>query len=142
MAGICSMLGCGKNIKAKGYCVSHYRRLLKHGHPLAGNTIRGLPQKYISDVILKYDGDDCISWPFSRDTYGYGQVRIDGKLMNVHRYVCLKVNGGPPDVGYYAAHECGKGHEGCVSKRHLSWKTPKENQDDRIVHGTRNVRLP
>lgn len=36
----------------------------------------------------------------------------------------------------HAAHSCGKGSSGCVAKRHLSWKTPSENEADKLVHGT------
>jgi len=29
-----------------------------------------------------------------------------------------------------------KGHEGCISPIHLDWKTPAQNQADRLEHGT------
>jgi hypothetical protein len=34
-----------------------------------------------------------------------------------------------------AAHSCGNGHLGCVTKRHLSWKTRSGNMLDMIEHG-------
>lgn len=38
----------------------------------------------------------------------------------------------PPTPKHDAAHSCGKGKNGCVTKRHLSWKTRKENEADKI----------
>ncbi|CDI11957.1 conserved protein of unknown function (plasmid) [Agrobacterium pusense] len=37
-----------------------------------------------------------------------------------------------------AAHLCGNGHVGCVTKSHLRWDTASGNQKDRVVHGTSN----
>jgi hypothetical protein len=54
----------------------------------------------------------------------------------VHRLVCEYVNGAAPTPRHHAAHSCGNGHLGCVTPRHLSWKTPSENADDKLVHGT------
>lgn len=35
-----------------------------------------------------------------------------------------------------AAHSCGRGDKGCVTKRHLIWKTHQGNMHDMIEHGT------
>ena len=34
----CAVSGCDEAIKARGYCMSHYGRLLRHGDPLAGTA--------------------------------------------------------------------------------------------------------
>jgi hypothetical protein len=62
----------------------------------------------------------------------------EGRISRVSRIVCEKFNGPPPTSKHEAAHSCGKGHEGCVSGRHLRWDTPKGNQADRLKHGTHN----
>jgi hypothetical protein len=46
------------------------------------------------------------------------------------------MNGPSPTPRHEAAHSCGNGHLGCVSPRHLSWKTHKENMADKVQHGT------
>lgn len=84
-----------------------------------------------------YDGDDCLIWPFST-ARGYGHLGVDGKLVYAHTVMCELVNGPAPTPEHQAAHSCGRGHEACVSGKHLSWKTQSGNQLDRRVHGTKN----
>ncbi|TBY60180.1 hypothetical protein E0H46_31935 [Rhizobium leguminosarum bv. viciae] len=92
--------------------------------------------RFIREVVLGYDGDECLAWPFSKSGGGYGTLWIDGRMATASRYICELVNGAPPTPEHEAAHSCGKGHEGCVTKGHLDWKTPAQNQADRIIHGT------
>lgn len=82
-----------------------------------------------------HQDDACLIWPFSI-VRGYGNVGINGKIYYAHRYMCEMVNGPPPTPKHQAAHSCGCGHAGCVNPRHLSWKTPSENQLDKREHGT------
>lgn len=62
-------------------------------------------------------------------------VRIDGKSrsLSVHRLVCEAFHGACPD-----GHECGhkNGTRQDNRQENLSWITRKENQHDRIRHGT------
>lgn len=138
---VCQVDGCGKPAKARGWCGAHYRRWHKHGDPgesfPRGSSV-GSPQRYFYEVVLAYEGDDCLPWTFGRSSDGYGRMRHGGKARNVHRVVCEEENGPPPSSKHDAAHSCGKGHEGCVAKRHLSWKTRSKNQMDRVAHGTSN----
>ena len=86
---------------------------------------------------LRYAGDGCLIWPFYRLRGGYGKTtNIDGKQHLAHRLICEWVNGDPPTPKHEAAHSCGLGHEGCVTPKHLSWKTNIENKLDRHRHGT------
>lgn len=89
---------------------------------------------------VNYNGPDCLIWPFSRQPTGYGAFsdRSTGEREThyAHRYMCELVNGAPPDPIYEAAHSCGRGNDGCVDPRHLSWKTISENARDCRAHGT------
>ena len=85
---------------------------------------------------VDYQGDDCLRWPFSRDQHGRGNLRANGRGWWAHRLMCTLAHGEPPTPKHTAAHECGKGHEGCVNPRHLRWKTQKENLADCARHGT------
>lgn len=139
----CSVTGCKENAHhslkgARGFCHKHYRRWRRHGDPLGGGTERGAPDKYLTDVVLGWSSDECLLWPFSRTSAGYGQIRRDGRPALVHRIACSEVHGRPASTDLDAAHSCGNGHLGCVSPRHLRWATTAENMADRIAHGTAN----
>lgn len=82
-----------------------------------------------------YSGDECLIWPFSRSR-GHGHVWINGRLDKAARVMCSLVKGPPPTPKHETAHSCGRGHDGCINPKHLSWKTRTENQRDRLVHGT------
>jgi hypothetical protein len=59
----------------------------------------------------------------------------DGRNRSVHQLSCERQNG-PAPVDKEAAHNCGV--RGCINRRHLRWKTRKENHADKIIHGTTN----
>lgn len=136
----CSVVACNGNAHrsrsgAKGLCKKHYARLLRHGDPLAGRTPDGDPQRFY-ESSLSYGGAECLLWPFVRDSQGYGRMKIGTKNLIVSRRLCEDVNGPPPTPDHHAAHSCNRGHLGCVTKGHLSWKTPAENEADKIANGT------
>ena len=132
---LCSIPDCGKRAVARGWCYGHHKRFKRHGNPLAGGTVRGAATRYFKDTVLTYEGDDCLPWPYGH-IKGYGVLSVDGRQHFVSRAVCEAVNGPPPTSRHEAAHLCGRGGFGCCTKRHIVWKTPIENQADRIVNGT------
>jgi hypothetical protein len=133
---ICSIPDCGKSaVNSRGWCNAHYQRWWKHGDPTAGRTARGVIGPYLRDVVLTYTGDECLLWPFAT-TDGYGRVWHKGKVEIVSRVVCEIEHGPAPSPDYDAAHSCGNGDKGCVTKRHLSWKTRSGNMEDARAHGT------
>lgn len=137
---ICTIPDCSNPHGARGLCSMHYQRFRKHGDPLGGRhierTLNGAPEAYYRTIALNYEGDDCLIWPYARTLHGYGIMYRGGKAVIASRAICEEVNGPPPTSEHQAAHSCGNGHLGCVTKRHVSWKTPKENQADRLIHGT------
>lgn len=137
---ICSVNGCGKKHYSKGLCEMHYRRSRKYGDPLKGASITrlGEAKDFFQSVVLNYEGTDCLIWPYGLSGNGYGQIKKDGRMQIVNRLVCEEANGPPPTPAHEAAHSCGKGKFGCVTKRHLSWKTHADNMSDTILHGTSN----
>ncbi len=138
----CSIDGCNGNAHysakgARGWCSPHHKRQCKYGDPTAGSTPKGAPHLYIRDVALPWVSDSCLPWPYAKGgTSGHGMIWVNGRLQGAHRLVCEIINGPAPSSVHEAAHSCGKGHLGCVNPKHLSWKTPKENQADRLGHGT------
>lgn len=92
-------------------------------------------------------GDECIEWPYSTVTNGYGKVKIAGKTRGVHVValelttprpagkVCSVKGNWVEGSKLQAAH--GPCHNRlCFNPRHLSWKTNAENQRDKKRDGT------
>jgi hypothetical protein len=137
---ICSIPSCDKIAERRDWCFNHYMRWRAHGNPLGGGKSPGEVTAFLNDVVLTYDGDDCLHWPYG-SVRGYGVVnckRRKRRKILVTRLVCEHVHGPAPSLSHQAAHSCGKGHEGCCNPRHIRWATPKENCADKEIHGTVN----
>lgn len=134
MAGkrICSIQDCSKPVKARGWCVAHYRRFLRHGDPLGGGIPNGAARDFVNESIPAHNSDECLIWPFGKTAAGYGVI-MRGKTTFVHHIACGHLNGPRPD-GHEAAHSCG--NPSCVNPSHLRWATPHENALDKREHGT------
>ncbi len=123
---------------ARGFCRAHWGRWRKYGDPNAGSTAWGEPRRFLSEVVLAYEGKDCLTWPYAKNSKGYGQMLHEGDTRLVSRLVCERIHGPAPTPEHEAAHSCGHGDQACVTKSHLSWKTPVGNWADRFVHGASN----
>lgn len=135
---LCSIEGCNKPSRARGWCKMHYERNRQHGSPLTCATTippRGEIQSFFEQAIA-YAGDECIPWPYSHNQFGYGQITLKGKRYVASRLMCKIAHGPAPSPVHQSAHSCGKGHLGCINKRHLRWDTPKGNHTDMTKHGT------
>ena len=138
MVILCSIDGCEKFPSARGLCQMHYTRLRRHGSPMStASTPKWEAQLYYHNVVKAYDGNECLRWPYST-VKGYGQVSKYGKMLIVSRLLCEEEYGPPPTDKHQAAHSCGNGKFGCVTKGHLRWATPLENSSDTIIHGRSN----
>ena len=92
----------------------------------------GEASRYLSEIAMGYEGDTCLIWPYGRNGSGYGM--LGSKIAS--RLICERSNGSSPSRDHVAAHSCGNGHIGCVTKKHIRWATPTENMADMIAHGT------
>jgi hypothetical protein len=131
----CDVSGCDRPYHLKGYCLAHYKRLRKYGEPLGGSTAWGAVQRFMCEVI-ESQTDECISFPYSKDQYGYGKLRIDGGNIGAHVYALTQTAGPKPTPKHEACHSCGNGKAGCVNPRHLYWGTRSDNVRDAIKTGT------
>jgi hypothetical protein len=140
---ICSIEKCDRIVVARGLCRKHYLRWNRHGGPLVvlrEHTETGAAQEFIEMAINYQDKSECLFWPFFRDDQGYARKSksVNDPNQSASRYICYRVHGPSPSPIHQAAHNCGKGHLGCVNPHHLRWDTPRGNQADRIIHGTSN----
>lgn len=132
--------------KPGGHCYYHLAQMV-NGDLLGVEPLA--PVMWLREVAAGYDpGRDeygCIVWPFEgARSGGYGSVRwVTNKQRfsrSACRWLCELVHGSPPSTGeWHAAHECGRGHLGCTTPDHLSWKTPVENNADKKRHGTHRM---
>jgi len=141
MPRTCTFEGCTRPHSAKGYCKAHYMRFTRGSASTAPivqrkHTPAGEPMHFAAEVAAKHTGDECLIWPYGRDTHGYGLLTVDGQVMVASRYVCTLVHGEPSDPAMHAAHLCNQGHLGCVNPRHLAWKTVWQNYLDKVEAGT------
>lgn len=135
---ICTIKECQQPQKTKTLCLRHYN---KQYHEMRRKTpgfvsSSGKCLRWI-DAHVNYDNNDCIVWPYARTKAGYPNMKYKGGYIVASRLMCIKAHGYPSSECYQAAHSCGGGHKGCMNPNHLSWKTPKENEADKVVHGTK-----
>jgi hypothetical protein len=72
----------------------------------------------------------CWEWQGYRDTAGYGQVRVNGKLHKAHRWAYELFYGFSPEV---VRHRCD--NPPCCNPEHLLGGTHADNVADRIERG-------
>lgn len=74
--------------------------------------------------------DECIIWPYGRDSDGYSLITIDQRKWRGNVLVCELRYGPRPgpeyDFAHYVCH-----NRACINYRHLSWQTHRENCEDR-----------
>lgn len=119
----------------KDLCRIHYRRWQVHGDPTAGQAPRGSALAFIHEHV-GHGGDECLLWAFAVDKKGYGVLKYGPKRELAHRVMCRLAHGEPPDASFHAAHSCRR--RSCVNPNHLRWATARENNLDKVAHGTAN----
>jgi len=74
----------------------------------------------------------CLEWQGYRETFGYGQIRINGKLYKAHRYA-FELAYGPIPEGLVICHRCD--NPPCCNPEHLFLGTHADNIADRCAKG-------
>lgn len=92
---------------------------------------------FIKELVRSSATDECVLWPFSRDSDGYPRMGVAGWPRLAHQGVCALAHGPRPEASQ-CRHSCNT--PPCVNPRHLSWSTAKENQSDRVANGTHTRR--
>lgn len=128
----CRVDGCVRPVRGQGMCNAHYLRHRRNGSP--GDSPVRL-HVYGADEALEVKTapeGDCLVWIASDNGNGYGQIRVDGKYIYVHRYAYEREHGPIPD-GLVVRHKCD--NRRCVKLDHLELGTHQDNMNDMIARG-------
>lgn len=138
----CSVPNCkgdpSKPGAARGLCIRHYGRWLKHGDPKGGGHVRGGTEieRFLDRMEVLPDG--CWLWVGPLTKKGYGTFHVgDGRYMSAHRRSFQLFYGSIPE-GMSVDHTCHNSdpeclggttcrHRKCVNPYHLEAVPAVEN---------------
>lgn len=132
----CLAQPCDANMETscRGYCMRHYRRLLKYGDPyeVAFTYLKfdsvDLELHFWRQASLTANDEKCWEWQGDADKDGYGRIRIDGKRFRAHRLAFFFEHKRHPSDDLQVLHSCD--NPCCINPKHLREGTPQDNADD------------
>lgn len=129
--GTCSLDGCERPIRSNGLCSKHYYRANAHGDPLAPIQEKDPAGKlaWLQALAAQEPTGECVDWPWSLRSTGYGQFRLEGKNRCVP-HLSLEFSGRPRPAApnNQSLHSCDR--RICVAPWHLRWGNQSENMQD------------
>lgn len=123
---LCSIPGCTKKLRARGWCTAHYVQWQRTGDPIPSRDYCSSPAERMAR--WSHPSGDCQVWTGYKNKLGYGLINVEGKQVLVHCYVWAKERG-PVPRGKRIDHRCH--NEACHRLGHLRLVTNKENSENR-----------
>ena len=98
---------------------------------ISGHHSRRLADERLWSKAQKAEGDGCWLWTGSK-AKGYGQIRIEGRLVAAHR-LAWELTNGPIPPGLKCLHRCDV--RACIRPDHLFVDTQAKNVADMVAKG-------
>ena len=124
----CSIEGCGRKHKARGFCNSHYYAAKDRGELPVIMPMYASPEECFEARTERDEESGCLVWIGAKTVDGYGQLGVRGKMARAHRWAWEQVNGAIPP-GDQVDHICYR--RGCVEVSHLRLASHSENARNR-----------
>jgi hypothetical protein len=133
----CSVPGCRRHARARGFCSTHYWRH-RTGRPLEPPVTKHVAGSIAkrTRARVKIDKETgCHLWTGFRNADGYGRIAVGPGHRLVHRVAWEAVHGTIPE-GMILMHICD--NRRCCNPEHLKLGTRAENNRDRVEKGRGN----
>lgn len=134
---ICSIEGCNKPAKGRGWCGMHYDRWRQYGDPSMVRTpMRQGPLRHRATTQLE---TPCREWWGRHDSYGYGLIDRQGRGYPTHKWIWEQINGPVPN-GMVVMHRCD--NPPCYRYDHLVLGTKAQNSNDMMSKSRGRSQFP
>ena len=127
---VCSVEGCDRPFRARGWCSTHHQRWRTTGTtddpaPRLAPAWPSAVDRLAAGLVPADNG--CVEWTGHRAAFGHGRIRFDGKQIGTHRLAWILANGPIPD-GMFVCHRCD--NPPCCNPDHLFLGTAADNNRD------------
>ena len=141
----CCVDDCNNDVRVKNLnlCYKHYVRFKTHGSVNFKKCARGTLEERFWNFVDKQSNEDCWEWKGQILLNGYGRISLGSKKDGgglAHRVSWKLHNKKDIPDGMFVMHKCD--NPSCVNPNHLLIGTPKDNTQDMIAKGRKNVVSP